>query len=94
MFLPQEGRLEMRAGDRSQRPLSHDLDSILRGSGQPLDSFKQCSAIRFAFEKDHFDHRVMDVLGLGQGTGGLGSGTFRTRMVTVGMWKVAYGGGI
>ena len=36
---------------------------ILRGNGQPLEKCKQWSDIRFAFDKDHFGYRVMDVLG-------------------------------
>ena len=86
-----ERRLEMKAEDRSQKPLSDELDLILRGSGQPLGKCKQWSDIRFPFDKDHFGYRVMDVLGWAQGTTGVGGGTVRARMVTVGMWKFVDG---
>ena len=87
--VPQESerRLEMKAGDRPRKLLSDELDLILRSNGQPLEKCKQWNDIRFAFDKDHFGYRVMDVLGWGQGAAGLGGGTVRTRMVTVGMWK-------
>ena len=86
--IPQEleRRLVMKAGDRSWKPLSDELDLILRGNGQPLEKCKQWSDIRCAFDKDHFCSRVMDVLGWGQGTTSVGGGTVRTRMVTVGIW--------
>ena len=86
-----ERRLEMKAEDRSQKPLSDELDLILRGSGQPLGKCKQWSDIRFPFDKDHFGYRVMDVLGWAQGTTGVGGGTVRARMVTVGMWNFVDG---
>lgn len=83
-----ERRLQMKTGDRSQRPLSDALGLILRGSEQPLERSKQCRGIRFTLEKDHFDHRVIDVLGWGQGTRGPGGGAVRMRMVTVGICEV------
>lgn len=80
-------RVRKKAEDRSRKPLSDELDLILRGNGQPLGKCKQWSDIRFPYDKDHFGYRVMDVLGWAQGTTGVGGGTVRARMVTVGMWK-------